>query len=66
VRIEQRGFVMIERRAKKIDIRKSKVTKITLVVFTASIGDDLDGGDDHDGDGHGGDGSHFTPRSCRH
>ena len=60
---------MIETRAKKLDIRKSNVTKVTLYSRFYSKhanncdGDDHDGGDNHDGDGHGGDGSHFTTRS---
>ena len=71
MRIEQRGVVKIETRAKK-DVRKSNVTKVTLVFFTtsppsietvatrhdkAATRHDGDGdGYDGDGDGHDGDG----------
>ena len=37
MQIEQRGFVKIETHAKKLDIRKSNVTTVMLVIFTASM-----------------------------
>ena len=37
MRIEQRGVVKIKTRAKKIDVRKSNVTKVMLVFFTTSL-----------------------------